>query len=205
MSLSMSRETSNCCLYPTSVGENWVKRESGSHHLDELVAYHLLVTPAEKGRQKWLLVKLVKLPIQATPPFIFTHFNIAEHRLFKFHMLMFYQKPILGREFSGKKKNKTVYVFCKTKVMGKCGNSLSFQNLGDVPFSSALAQHTTANRCEVRQMCVSVPHLSNRGQQCQLYNYSSTEVGTCSHQVPLCSRKPNLLLTMERSEWITAA
>lgn len=119
MSLSMSRETSNCCLYPTSVGENWVKRESGSHHLDELVAYHLLVTPAEKGRQKWLLVKLVKLPIPATPPFIFTHFNIAEHRLFKFHMLMFYQEPILGRKFSGKKKKQNSLCILQDQGDGK--------------------------------------------------------------------------------------
>lgn len=203
MSLSMSRETSNCCLYPTSVGENWVKRESGSHHLDELVAYHLLVTPAEKGRQKWLLVKLVKLPIPATPPFIFTHFNIAEHRLFKFHMLMFYQKPILGRKFSGKKKKQNSLCILQDQGDGKMWE---FSELPKPWWCAFLiSTSTTHNRREVRQMCVSVPHLWNRGQQCQLYNYSSTEVGTCSHQVPLCSRKPNLLLTMERSEWITAA
>lgn len=203
MSLSMSRETSNCCLYPTSVGENWVKRESGSHHLDELVAYHLLVTPAEKGRQKWLLVKLVKLPIPATPPFIFTHFNIAEHRLFKFHMLMFYQKPILGRKFSGKKKKQNSLCILQDQGDGKMWK---FSELPKPWWCAFLiSTSTTHNRREVRQMCVSVPHLWNRGQQCQLYNYSSTEVGTCSHQVPLCSRKPYLLLTMERSEWITAA
>lgn len=203
MSLSMSRETSNCCLYPTSVGENWVKRESGSHHLDELVAYHLLVTPAEKGRQKWLLVKLVKLPIPATPPFIFTHFNIAEHRLFKFHMLMFYQKPILGRKFSGKKKKQNSLCILQDQGDGKMWE---FSELPKPWWCAFLiSTSTTHNRREVRQMCVSVPHLWNRGQQCQLYNYSSTEVGTCSHQVPLCSRKPYLLLTMERSEWITAA
>lgn len=51
MSLSMHKVTYNY-FYPTATSENGVKQESKSHHLDELVAYHLLVTPAEKGRQK---------------------------------------------------------------------------------------------------------------------------------------------------------
>lgn len=49
MPLSMCKVTYNY-FYPTATSENGVKQES--HHLDELVAYHLLVTPAEKGRQK---------------------------------------------------------------------------------------------------------------------------------------------------------
>lgn len=38
----------------TYARENRVKQKPGSHRLDELVAYHLLVTPAEKYEQKLL-------------------------------------------------------------------------------------------------------------------------------------------------------
>lgn len=44
--------------FPTYAGENGVKQKSGSHRLDELVAYHLLVTPAEKYKQKLLSATL---------------------------------------------------------------------------------------------------------------------------------------------------
>lgn len=45
-------------FFPTYARENEVKHKSGSHRLDELVAYHLLVTPAEKYKQKLLSATL---------------------------------------------------------------------------------------------------------------------------------------------------